>query len=193
MSLVMVNMLAQAGTASQNATGDPQWMVYAIIAFGMALALVAMEAFIPSGGVLGILAGIAAVAGIILFFRFDTMWGMVSMVLTLVSLPFVIAGMLWVWPNTPIGRALTLEESQKPMNEPGRPADADDAQTIVVGLEGEAVTDLRPVGMCRIKGRRIDCIAQADLIRAGTRIKVIRVEGATVRVKAIESDQAGTV
>lgn len=178
--------LAQASPTAQNAqaTGaDTQWMVWAIIAFGVAITLLVLEAFLPSGGVLGLLAGFCAIGGIVMFFRFDTTWGMVSMAVSLLSTPFVIAGMLWIWPNTPIGRALTLEEEQERVNKDTR-GDDQDGQ-ITVGLEGEALTELRPVGACRLNGKRIDCIAQRGVIEKGTKIKVIGVEGVSIKVKAV--------
>jgi membrane-bound ClpP family serine protease len=187
MSLTTVQVaLAQAAPASQNAQAagdDTQWMVYAIIAFGIAITLLVLEAFLPSGGVLGLLAGFCAVAGIVMFFRFDTMWGMVSMALALLGAPFIIAGMLWIWPNTPIGRALTLEDEQKRVNGDRRGSHTDGE--IVVGLEGVAMTELRPVGACRLNGERIDCISQSGVIEKGTEVRVIGVEGGTVKVKAV--------
>jgi len=178
--------LAQASPAAQGAQGagdDTQWMVYAILAFGVAITLLVLEAFLPSGGVLGLLAGFCAIGGIVLFFRFDTMWGMASMAIALLATPFVIGAMLWVWPNTPIGRALTLEEEQKRINKGQGGSDQDGS--IQVGLEGEAITELRPVGTCRLGGHRIDCIAQAGVIEKGTKVRVIGVEGITIRVKAV--------
>ena len=172
--------LAQAGSAPSD---NSQWMVWAIIAFGVALTLLILEAFLPSGGVLGLLAGLCALAGIVMFFRFDTMWGMVSMAVALLATPFIIGGMLWIWPNTPIGRALTLEEEQERVNTDTRGDDSDGV--IKVGLEGEALTELRPVGACRLDGQRIDCISQAGVIEKGARVKVIGVEGVSIKVKAV--------
>lgn len=176
--------LAQAGQNTATAQGDDtQWMVWAIIAFGVAITLLVLEAFLPSGGVLGLLAGFCALGGIVMFFMFDDTWGMVSMAVALLATPFILAGMLWVWPNTPIGRALTLEEEQSRVNEDER---ADDrGGGIVVGLKGEALTELRPVGACRFNGKRIDCIAQAGMIGKGTKVKVIGVEGVSIKVKAV--------
>ena len=176
--------IAQAAPTMQGGDETP-WVAFAIAAFGMALALLVLEAFIPSGGVLGVLSGFAAIAGIVMFFQFDTMWGMVAMAVTLLALPFVIAGMLWVWPNTPIGRALTLEENQALVNVPGVLTGADQTDAVAVGMEGEALTELRPVGVCRINSQRLDCLSQAGVIEKGTKIKVVRVEGSTVRVKAV--------
>lgn len=156
-------------------------MLYAIIAFGFAIALLVLEAFIPSGGVLGAIAALCAVAGVVLFFWFDTMWGMVSMVLTLFASPFLIAGLMWVWPNTPVGRALILQDEE---DEPVQ-THAEKVDALAVGMEGEALTELRPIGACRLEGKRVDCLAQTGLIRPGTRVRVIEVDGMTVKVKAI--------
>jgi|GEM_PF-272968 len=181
-------MLAQSTQpAAQGAAGSQsEWMVYAIIAFGMAFALIVLEAFVPSGGVLGILAGVAAIVGIVLFFRFDTTWGMVSMGVTLAAVPFIIAGLIWVWPNTPIGRALTLDENQESLVERDKQESGTQPDAIAVGMEGEALTELRPVGTCRLNGKRTDCIAQSGLIKKGTKVRVVLVEGMSVKVRAIE-------
>jgi len=157
---------------------DRSMLIWAVVAFGLAILLVVVEAFMPSGGIIGVLAGICAVVGIVLFFRFDTMWGLVSMALTLLALPFLLMGMLWVWPNTPIGRALTLDDEPT-----SQEANADDETIVSVGQEGTTLTDLRPVGACRLSGRRLDCISQAGVIPAGTAVRVIAVEGVTIKVK----------
>ena len=178
--------LAQAAPATQNAQSsgdDTQLMVWAIIAFGVAITLLVLEAFLPSGGVLGVLAAICALGGVVLFFWFDTMWGMVSMAVSLLATPFIFAGMLWVWPNTPIGRALTLEEEQERVNTDERGLDGDG--TIGVGVEGEALTDLRPVGACRLNGQRIDCTSHAGVIEKGAKVRVVGVEGVSIKVKAV--------
>lgn len=182
LTLALTAVLAQAAPTAPGSGAGQQWMVWAIIAFGAALALLILEAFVPSGGVLGALAALLAVAGIIMFFQFDDKWGMVSMVVTLLSSPFVVAGLLWLAPKTPIGRAMTLEASQERVNEEGRPADE---KAITVGLEGVTLTGLRPVGACRINDQRIDCIAQSGMIGAGVKVKVVLVEGSTVKVKAV--------
>jgi membrane-bound ClpP family serine protease len=187
MNLLATFQIVLAQTAPVSTPGsqsdDTQWMVFAIIAFGIAITLLILEAFLPSGGVLGLLAGFCAIAGIVMFFMFDSMWGMVSMAVSLLATPFLIAGMLWVWPNTPIGRALTLEEEQERVN--GDTRGDDHNGTIKVGLEGEALTELRPVGACRLSGKRMDCIAQSGLIEKGTTVRVVGVEGSSIKVKAV--------
>jgi membrane-bound ClpP family serine protease len=172
--------------AAPNAGQDRTMLIWAVVAFGLALLLLVVEAFMPSGGVIGALAGVCAIVGIVLFFRFDTTWGLASMAVTLLALPFLIAGLIWVWPNTIVGRALTLNDEQKPVrSEDGGPEEG----TIVVGLEGTAETDLRPVGACRLNGRRVDCFAVAGVIEAGTAVRVWAVQGGTIKVKPVTPPQ----
>ncbi|MEM9414133.1 MAG: NfeD family protein [Planctomycetota bacterium] len=168
--------------SAQNAPPDRTLLIWAVVAFGLAILLVIVEAFMPSGGIIGAMAGVCAVIGIVLFFRVDTLWGMLSIAITLIALPFLIAGLIWVWPNTLFGRWVTL--SDDPETEQSTPeADDREAETITVGTEGTALTDLRPVGACRLDGRRTDCIALAGVIPSGTSVRVVSVEGTTIKVK----------
>lgn len=177
----LATLVAQtAPPAAPPAGGDDRiLMVWALIAFGIAIVLVILEAFLPSGGIMGGLAGVCAIVGIALFFGFDTTWGLVSMAFTFLSLPFILAGMIWIWPSTPIGRALTLKDEPRAEN-----AGDNDGPAIEVGATGEALTDLRPVGACKLGGKRTDCFAIAGVIEKGSAVKVVGVEGSTIRVKA---------
>ena len=53
----------------------------------------------------------------------------------------------------------------------------------LVGQLGEAVSDLRPVGIVRIDGRRIDVSSEGGYITAGTAVEVTVVEGARIVVR----------
>ena len=104
------------------------------------------------------------------------------MAVTLFSVPFVLAGMLWLLPHSPVGRAMTHFVNQKPVNtQDDIEGDAD----IAVGTEGQAVTELRPIGACRLNDKRVDCIAQSGVIEAGTAVQVVQIDGMTIKVKAV--------
>jgi membrane-bound serine protease (ClpP class) len=60
-----------------------------------------------------------------------------------------------------------------------------DERLALVGAEGEALTDLRPVGVVRIGERRMDALAQTFLIPAGSRVRVVQVEGSQVKVRQV--------
>ena len=125
------------------------------------------------------MAGVCAVVGIVCFFRIDTIWGLISLAVTLIATPFLLMGLVWVWPNTIVGRWLTLDDAE----ETKIPQPAEPMATVAVGEEGTTLTDLRPVGACRLAGKRLDCIANAGVIPAGTAVRVIAVEGNTIKVK----------
>ncbi len=50
-------------------------------------------------------------------------------------------------------------------------------QSSYVGLEGVAITPLRPAGTAEIDGKRVDVVTLGDYIQTGQGIKVLRVEG----------------
>ena len=56
----------------------------------------------------------------------------------------------------------------------------------LVGVEGIALTNLRPAGTAEINGKRVDVVADWDYIEKGRKIKVLRVEGIKVVVEGIK-------
>ena len=54
----------------------------------------------------------------------------------------------------------------------------------LVGKEGVAVTQLRPVGIAMVDGRRIDVIAEGEYIAEQTAVKVVSARGSRVVVRA---------
>lgn len=53
------------------------------------------------------------------------------------------------------------------------------------GQEGQAHTDLRPAGIVIVEGRKLDVVTSGEAISKGRRIRVDRVEGNRIVVKAI--------
>lgn len=163
-----------------------QTVVWAIVCFAVAIVLILIEFFIPSGGLIGLGAAVAAVAGIVLLFQVNTWLGLIGAIVCVAALPFIIAAGLKIFPNTPVYRWLVLA------NAPARAADArsiergcadGSADRALVGQEGEALTDLRPVGTCLIAGRRRECLAEGGVIPAGSRVRVTLADGMQVKVR----------
>lgn len=57
----------------------------------------------------------------------------------------------------------------------------------LVGAEGVSLTTLRPAGTARFGDRRVDVMADGEMINKDTRIKVIRVEGNRVLVRSVKA------
>jgi membrane-bound serine protease (ClpP class) len=59
----------------------------------------------------------------------------------------------------------------------------------LVGRRGVAVTDLRPAGVGRFDGERIDIVAEEGWLTAGTAIEIVRAEGYRHVVRSAESTE----
>ncbi|RMH30683.1 MAG: hypothetical protein D6693_00015 [Planctomycetota bacterium] len=152
--------------------------------FGVALVLFIIELFLPTGGVIGVLVGVAAISGVVAFFRASTTWGVVSVLFLLVVSPIAFAFALKVWPNTPVGRRLILGSADDDDEGAPAPARRDDDRRALLGATGTALTDLRPVGTVRIEGQRLEALAEGGVIEAGRPVRITAVEGARIKVRA---------
>lgn len=150
------------------------------------LLLIVVEVFVPSGGLIAITAGIAALVGVIsLLFRYDPWWGLMGLIALMVIGPAALGFALKVWPNTPLGRKMLLGDTTEDQLEAQRQQERSerDALQALVGAEGVAMTDLRPVGAVRIDGTRYDALAEVGVIAAGTKVRVTKVEFNQIKVR----------
>jgi len=156
-------------------------IIAAVILIAVALIFFFMEVFVPSGGLLGLLAGCSLIAGIVMLFKVDTTLGLVGLVVSLAAIPFLLAFGMKIMPDTVIGRMLTLK------NPPLRDANSGEPGNIVpIEATGKALTDLRPIGTCLIDGRRMDCMAEAGVIEAGQPVRVVFADGMQIKVRLDE-------
>lgn len=157
--------------------------------FGVAIVLFFIELFVPTGGIVGILTGVAAIAGVVSFFRASPTWGWLSLLIVILSTPAAIWLGLKVWPNTPIGRRLILGSIDDDPEAEGmpKPDPQDEIRQALVGATGVAVTDLRPVGVVRIEGERVEALAEGGLISAGQPVRITAVEGNRIKVRAAKA------
>lgn len=180
-------MLGEAGGGAAP-PDESIYVVWAVTCLVIAMVLFFLELFVPSGGLIGLAAGTSLVAGIVLLFRFNTKVGLVSAIVALGSLPFVFALALKVWPHTPIARMLLLKNRPTGGSETTEgPGGGGAEPALRVGLRGKALTDLRPVGTCLIEGRRLECLAESGMIRAGSAVCVVSMDGMHTKVRREET------
>ncbi len=137
--------------------------------------LIGMEIFIP-GGILGIFGSVAWLIAAIMGWRnFPEPWNMVSALALLVFgiLTFVV----WIryFPKSRIGTSLSLSSSTADYKSHA-------SAEVEVGAIGEAISTLRPSGIARFDGKRIDVVATGEWIEAGSKIKVSSTSGGHVSV-----------
>lgn len=152
-----------------------------------AVLLVIMEVFIPSGGLIAITAGVVAIAGVVILFMQDPVWGVIGMGLVLVLAPTAFIFAMKILPSTPVGRAMmglpTPEEAEAKQREKER----ERAERLaLLGAEGEVVTALRPVGVIRIDGVRYDALAEGQFIEASQKVCVTVIEDNQLKVRPAE-------
>ncbi|MCA9307057.1 MAG: NfeD family protein [Phycisphaerales bacterium] len=164
-----------------------------IWAFGLGLGAVLLfliEFLVPSAGIIGAVSFLLVCASIYAFFQVGEWWGIASVGIYMVLIPIAINFALKVMPHTPIGRKLMLggpdTEEEEARKRAERERTEREQAAALIGAEGEALTDLRPVGSVKIEGMRIEALAEGAMIDAGTRVRVVKVEGSQVKVRRID-------
>jgi len=158
-------------------------LLWGIVLICVSLVLLAAEAFIPSGGLISLVAAAVAISGVVCLFKFDWKWGLVGGGTVAVLGPLVFMFALQLMPSTRMGRTLMFGEGgeERPVvgGEGAHELDA------LVGTEGVVLTDLRPVGTVRLGDQRVDALAEFSYIRAGSTVRVVSVDGTTIKVRAV--------
>ncbi len=164
---------------------DP-FLLWGLALLGVAAILLAAEVFIPSAGIIAGLSGISAIAGIVCLFKYDTTWGVIGVLLAVILGPVIFFVGLNIWKNTDFGRnaigAPTEDEIAKQALEE---QESKRQLESLIGAQGVALTDLRPVGLVMVAGDRRDALAETRFIAAGTRIKVTVVESHQLKVRPL--------
>lgn len=152
--------------------------------FAAAALLVLLEAFIPSGGLIGIVAGLVAIGGMVCFWRVSVTWGLASVLAMLVLAPASVVFALKVYPSTPIGRRMILGSDNEEAEIARRHREQDEqTRKALLGARGVALTDLRPVGTVKIENEKIEGLSESGQIAAGSTVKVTEVQGNRVKVR----------
>lgn len=164
-----------------------QELLWGVILLAAALAMLLLEVFVPSMGLISMVGVTLAIVGLVLLFRHDTVTGVIGLLTMIVLGPMVFVFGLKVFPHTPIGRAMlyggkTEEAIEREAME--RQSEADRSLALI-GLEGVVLTPLRPVGAVRIEGKRYDALSELGMIAAGAKVKVTAVTGTQLKVREI--------
>jgi len=163
-------------------------IVWPILLLLLALLFVGLELLIPSGGVLGVLAGVAACASIYVGFLYGPWNGLAAIALVLVVLPVATATALHFWPRTPLGRRLFLQ-----------PAGSDDEvlpqddfyheRQLLVGKFGTAKSKMLPSGAVRVEGKTYDAVSRGNAIDEGSPVRVVAVRGNRIVVSPASREE----
>lgn len=159
------------------------WSVPAVLCLLVGLGLLIFEMFTPGIGAPGVLGIIALIAAVVL--RADTLQsGLITFALILVIV--IVAGAV-IFRSAAHGRIsrspIVLNDSIKS----GSTSLSDEQVKAMVGREGTTVNMLRPAGNAVFDGKRMDVVTSGELVEAGKRVRIERIDGTRIVVKEVRS------
>jgi membrane-bound serine protease (ClpP class) len=163
-------------------------LAWSILLMVLGLALVVLEVFVPSGGVMGFLAVTSVIAAIVMaFYHSGVEVGLVFVGTAAVAVPTALALAFRYWPSTPMGRRLLLNV---PTSEEVLP-DSELKRTLreLVGKVGVAKSMMLPSGAIFVEGITVDALSEGMPIEPGTKVRVIEVRGNYVLVRPAEKHE----
>jgi membrane-bound ClpP family serine protease len=162
---------------------DP--FILAIFLLVLSLVLVAVEMFVPSGGVIGTLAVLAAIGAIVLAtYAKGLAVGGLFMLAALVLLSASFGLMIKLWPRTALGRRVLLDvhsgDEVLPDDDPRRRLPQ------LVGHVGRAKSAMLPGGAVEIDGHIYEAVSEGGSIDAGEEVRVTAVRHSRLVVRKAE-------
>src|SRR5438094_4117488 len=133
-------------------------LAYALIVIG--LLLLVAELFIPSSGILFVLALCGLIGGVVMTFLYsgDHYLGWFTLLGVFIVVPVLGRIMFAVWPRTAVGKRLLLAGPEEDATVASMPVNVELEQ--LRGKVGRAISALRPAGVVDFEGKRIDTITE---------------------------------
>jgi len=145
-----------------------------VVVYFTALAILVLEVFVPSGGVLAVAGGLGLIISIYYGFQASIFLGIGQILASIIAVPLMFFYGL---------RKLTLDK--KLDTDEGFHSDKS-GMDYLIDKQGVVLTSLRPSGAIIIEGKRFDVVTEGEMIDKDTPVKVARIEGARIIVKAVQ-------
>ena len=173
------------------------WEVVALFILGMVLVLIEILFFAHSTIVFGVV-GVFLMLGSLLWTMIDRYPGqnffptgkmlavpLLNMFIAIVGAFILIALLARYLPRTSIYRRFALIESNPPgPSLAGAPRQFATALALAPGMQGTAITVLRPSGKARFADHVVDVVTEGEFIAPQTPVTIIRTDGMRVVVKS---------
>jgi membrane-bound ClpP family serine protease len=157
---------------------------WAVVLLVLGCGLLALETFIPSGGILSFLSFAAVVGSMVVAFNRSLTTGLSFMAIAVLAIPLAIGLAFKIWPRTPMGRAILGE---LPSEEETKP---EDSRRALVGRIGVAQSLMLPSGSVLIDGKLVDAVSQGMAIDPGQPVVIVEVRGNRVMVRPAAAEEA---
>ncbi|MEY2704792.1 MAG: hypothetical protein RL407_854 [Bacteroidota bacterium] len=151
-----------------------EWLILvSLILLGLVLVLVEIL-FIPGTTVVGILGVIVGIIGLI--YAFLTFENHVALGISGLSIGLHLAA-VWYGFSSGLWRKFSLKSTQSGGAYDGR------TKGLEVGMEGKAVSDIKPIGKAVFHGEWYEVKSEAGFIEVGARVVISKLEHNTISVK----------
>ena len=164
---------------------NPLYLSIILLVLGVFIVL--LELFIPSAGLLSVLAALCFVGCVVAGFFSSMTAGLLMLLATLIAIPVLIVSMIKIWPKTPIGRRILIERAPSP--EAVVPQWTPDIESLV-GQVGIARTKMLPSGIIEVDGRKYDALSDGLPIDEDQPIKVIAIKNNHILVAPYDEETA---
>ena len=163
------------------------WLIFAVFLFVACAIILVLEIFVPSFGLLSLIAIGALAGGVAIFFNSGTAVGWLGIGIAVVVIPIVWIVTYRIFPKTRFGKSVILGKVKRDKGD--AVPDTNELKSLM-GAVGVVLSPLRPVGMGNFDGRRVECVAETGYIEKGSKVQVISVEATqlTVRLTDAESE-----
>jgi membrane-bound ClpP family serine protease len=160
--------------------------IWAILLLLVGVALVAMDVFLPSGGIFAFLAVCAIIGAIWMGFSQGSAIGMGILAAAVFGTAAAVVVALKYWPSTTLGKRMLLHAPTSadvlPENDPRI------ALTGLVGRVGRAKSQMLPSGIIAVDGAVLDAVSEGLPIEIGQRVRVTEVRGNRVVVQGLPEE-----
>ncbi|MBM7597924.1 membrane-bound serine protease (ClpP class) [Virgibacillus halotolerans] len=151
-----------------------------IVLLALGIVLIVAEFFV-AGGILGLL-GVGAIIGALFMAGFDV--GQMALSISIAFVVAIIAAVVlfkWVGMERGLFKHIILRGSTT--TELGYVSTVNRLE--LIGLEGVAITPLRPAGTAEFDQERLDVVSEGVFLEKDTPIKIVKVEGSRIVVREI--------
>jgi membrane-bound ClpP family serine protease len=153
--------------------------------------IVGLEVFLPSGGVLAVLAALCFMGTIGVAFLDGVRTGFIMTALTTLVVPLVIAAAIHWWPHTPIGRRILIQPPEHPDDVlPDTPEYR--SLKSLVGRRGRTLGKMLPGGSVVIDRRTYDAVSVGMPIDPNAVVEVVEVRMSRLVVRPCEGEPENT-
>jgi membrane-bound serine protease (ClpP class) len=166
---------------------EPYFWPVVLLLVGVAIGVV--ELFVPSGGVLSVLAGLCFLGAIAMAFLQSVQTGLVMLTATAIVVPLLLAVAVHFWPNTPIGRRILGKRPEHP-DEVLPDSEAYRGLKGLIGRRGRANCKMLPGGSVLIERRSYEAVSVGMAIDENSPIEVVDVRMGRLVVRPSDRAEA---